>query len=102
MDCVDPPLNAAPPGDWRCPLCVVLPDGDCDGTDNATPTDPPTLREQSVASTSRSCATAPPAPVPPARVRQRVRKSNAGKTRPRAVPAAVPSDGSDADDPPPV
>ncbi len=35
MDCVDPPLNAAPPGDWRCPLCAVLPDGDCDGgTDN--------------------------------------------------------------------
>lgn len=101
MDCVDPPIHAAPPGDWRCPLCSVPPDADAaDPTDSPMPADPPTPREMSVASTSRSRATAPPPP--PAKARRAPRKSGAGKTRTRGVvPTAVPSDGSDADDPPP-
>ncbi|KJA26394.1 hypothetical protein HYPSUDRAFT_52665 [Hypholoma sublateritium FD-334 SS-4] len=95
MDCVDPPIQAAPPGDWRCPLCTVPPDAD----DTTPPTDP-APREASIASTSRSRATAPP---PPAKARRAPRKSTAGKARTRGVvvPAAAPSDGSDADDPPP-
>lgn len=97
MDCVNPPLEGPPEGDWRCPMCPELVEDDgheYEVSENPRQSSVPSMREGSVASTSRSVAEVTPAPVRKAR-----RGKKASVKRKRAVPVLVAaSDGSDNDD----
>ncbi|KAF8969241.1 hypothetical protein BDZ97DRAFT_272862 [Flammula alnicola] len=101
MDCMEPPLQTPPEGDWRCPVCPpIIPEEELLSQQHPQPEDAQqssvaSVREPSVASTSRSAAEAP---LPTTKGRKG--KKNAGKGRTRGVPkVAVVSDGSDNDDP---
>ncbi|OCH95441.1 hypothetical protein OBBRIDRAFT_831000 [Obba rivulosa] len=66
MDCLNPPLSETPPGKWHCPLCPPLsqfalpPDATLEVSSEMPPPPPgPTIRDSSVASTSRSAAEQP-------------------------------------------
>lgn len=96
MDCMDPPLEDPPEGDWRCPMCPELVEDaghEYPLSENPQQSPVPSMREGSIASTSRSVAEVTPAPVTKAR-----RGKKAPVKRKRGVPAAaVASDGSDND-----
>ncbi|KAF9525653.1 hypothetical protein CPB83DRAFT_837983 [Crepidotus variabilis] len=92
MDCMVPPLDEPPDGNWHCPLCPPVEPDDMEGQEDqeqsfqgeeeeaVTPVDP--IREASVASSSRSAHANPP----PKRNRK---KASGSKARPRVRKAPV-------------
>ncbi|KAF9484353.1 hypothetical protein BDN70DRAFT_917724 [Pholiota conissans] len=108
MDCVNPPIQTAPEGDWRCPICTpFLTEEEAmyaqayPQSEHAPASPATSIREGSVASTSRS-AVDPPARTSPSKSKKR--KSTASKNRTRGVAKGaaahiILSDGSDNDDP---
>jgi len=86
MDCVQPPIQDPPEGEWHCPECPpVLPDNIpyLPTYQNAEDVPPPPLsptvlqREPSVASTSRSVIPAQPTSTKPKRIRKSTAKVKA-------------------------
>ncbi|PPQ98341.1 hypothetical protein CVT26_013597 [Gymnopilus dilepis] len=94
MDCITPPLQNMPEGEWRCPRCPPLDGSQLDAPfgqpETAQPPTPGTEREVSVASTSRSVMEPQPTST-----RGRAKKGTA-KSRARK-PVAL-TDSSENDD----
>ncbi|KAF4613588.1 hypothetical protein D9613_007898 [Agrocybe pediades] len=105
MDCVEPPIQDPPEGEWHCPECPPVLPGNIpyptpyQETKGIPPPASPSAvdREASVASTSRSIIPAQPTSSKPKRMRKSTAK---GKAR-LAPKAAVATDQSDHDIPPP-
>lgn len=95
MDCMVPPLENPPEGEWHCPQCppvISVEESQFPPREEGGQPTIPSAREPSVASTSRSVLDAQPTPTKP----KRTRKISTRKKTKTAKAAA--SDGSDEEE----